>query len=165
MKLSDIPTGSSVFVDANVPLAVIFGEKNATVAEDFLERIESEEIIGVTSVVVINEIFHRSLIAETCRLLGISPSFALRRLKKKPEVFLSLYESWEVVNDFLNLPLTVYRLDIDTIRSALHYSKMFQLLSNDATHIALMAKNGIQAMASFDRDLERVDFIELYGRA
>jgi predicted nucleic acid-binding protein len=97
MKLSDIPTGSKVFVDANVPLAVIFEEKNAPIAEDFLGRIESEEIIGVTSVVVINEIFH--------------------------------------------------------------------LLSNDATHIALMAKNEIRAMASFDHDLERVDCIELYGQA
>lgn len=165
MKLSDIPTGSRVFIDANVPLAVIFEEKNAPIAEDFLGRIESEEVIGVTSVVVINEIFHRSLIAETCRLLGVSPATALRKLKKEPEIFLSLHESWEVVNDFLKLPLMVYQLDIDTMRSALHYSKIFYLLSNDATHIALMAENGIQAMASFDHDLERVDFIELYGQA
>jgi predicted nucleic acid-binding protein len=165
MKLSDIPAGSVVFIDANVSLAVIFGERNALIAEDFLARIESEEITGVTSVVVINEIFHRSLVAETCKLLGVSPSIALRKLKKEPEIFLSLHESWEVVSDFLKLPLTIYQLDIDTIRSALHYSKMFQLLSNDATHIALMAKNGIQAMASFDHDLERVDFIEFYGQA
>lgn len=165
MKLSDIPTGSLVFIDANVPLAVIFGERNAPVAEDFLSRIESEEIVGVTSVVVINEIFHRSLVAETCRLLGVSPPIALRKLKKEPEIFLSLHESWEVVNDFLKLPLTIYQLDIDTMRSALHYSKIFHLLSNDATHIALMAKNGIQAMASFDHDLERVDFIKVYGQA
>jgi|Deesub1362B_J571_1020462.scaffolds.fasta_scaffold25823_2 predicted nucleic acid-binding protein len=44
-------------------------------------------------------------------------------------------------------------------------SKMYQLLSNDATHIALMAKNGIQAMASFDHDLERVELIKVYGQA
>jgi len=50
------------------------------------------------------------------------------------------------------------------MRSALHYSRVFQLLSNDATHIALMAKNGIQAMASFDHDLERVDVIQVYGQ-
>jgi predicted nucleic acid-binding protein len=165
MKLSDIPVGSVVFIDANVLLAVIFDERNAPIAEGFLARIEREEVIGVTSVVVINEIFHRSLVAETCRLLGVSPPIALQKLKKEPEIFRSLHESWEVVNDFLKLPLTIYQLDIDTMRSALHYSKRFQLLSNDATHIALMAKNGIEAMASFDHDLERVDFIELYGQA
>jgi predicted nucleic acid-binding protein len=165
MKLSDLPTGSPVFIDANVPLAVIFDERNAPIAEEFLARIESEEIIGVTSVVVISEIFHRSLVAETCRLLGISPPIALRKLKKEPQIFLSLHESWEVVNDFLKLPLTIYQLDIDTVRSALHYSKVFHLLSNDATHIALMAKNGIQAMASFDHDLERVEIVKVYGQA
>jgi len=165
MKLFDIPTGSRVFIDANVPLAVILDERNAPVAEDFLARVESEEISGVTSVVVINEIFHRCLVAETCRLLRVSPPIALQKLKKEPEIFLSLHESWEVVNDFLKLPLTIYQLDIDTMRSTLHYSKVFHLLSTDATHIALMAKNGIRAMASFDHDLERVDFIELYGQA
>jgi predicted nucleic acid-binding protein len=163
MKLSDIPTGSLVFIDANVPLAVIFDERDAPIAEDFLARIESEEIVGATSVVVINEIFHRSLVAETCRLLGVSPPIALQKLKNEPEIFHSLHESWEVVNDFLKLPLTIYQLDIDTMRSALHYSKTFHLLSNDATHIALMAKNEIQAMASFDHDLERVDCIKVYG--
>jgi len=72
-------------------LAVIFEEKNVPVAEDFLGRIESEEIVGVTSVVVINEIFHRSLIAEACRLpWSFLLPFALRKLKKEPEVFLSL---------------------------------------------------------------------------
>ncbi len=104
MKLSDIPTGSVVFIDANVPLAVIFDERNASLAEAFLSRIENEDIIGVTSVVVINEMFHRSLVAETCRLLGVSPSIALRKLRREPEIFLSLHESWEVVNDFMRLP-------------------------------------------------------------
>lgn len=113
---------------------------------------------------VINEIFHRCLVAETCSLLGVSPPIALQKLKKEPEIFHSLHESWEVVTDFLKLPLTIYQLDIDTMRSALHYSRVFQLLSNDATHIALMAKNGIQAMASFDHDLERVDVIQVYGQ-
>ena len=78
MKLSDIPTGSVVFIDANVPLAVIFGERSTLVAEAFLARIEGEEIIGVTSVVVVNEIFHRSLVAETCRLFGVFPPVALQ---------------------------------------------------------------------------------------
>ena len=78
MRLPEIPTDSLVFIDANVPLALIFGERNASIAEDFLTRIESGELIGVTSVVVINEIFQRSLVAETCRLLRVSPLTALR---------------------------------------------------------------------------------------
>jgi len=37
------------------------------------------------------------------------------------------------------------------------------LLVNDATHVALMARQGIQLLATFDRDLQRVDFITCCG--
>ena len=53
MKLSDIPTGSVVFIDANVPLAVIFGERNALngiqAMDSFdhdLERVDFIELYG-----------------------------------------------------------------------------------------------------------------------
>ena len=43
MKLSDIPTGFVVFIDANVPLAVIFGESESSGGEpgdvDFVELV------------------------------------------------------------------------------------------------------------------------------
>jgi predicted nucleic acid-binding protein len=164
MKLSEIAPGSPVFIDANVPLAVIFKEQNAPLAREFLKRIESREIVGVTSVLVVNEVFHRSLIAEVCKLLQVRPPVALRKLKETPGIFQSLHESWKIVEDFLKLPIMVYQLDEDALLTALHLARADQLLSNDASHVALLARNGLQDMASFDRDFERVDFINVYGR-
>lgn len=46
---------------------------------------------------------------------------------------------------------------------ALALSRKYRLLINDATHIALMAKRGIDLLATFDHDLERVDFITCCG--
>ena len=41
---------------------------------------------------------------------------------------------------------------------------VFVLFINDATHIALMAEQGIEFLATFDHDLERVDFITCCGQ-
>ena len=47
---------------------------------------------------------------------------------------------------------------------ALVLSKKYRLFINDATHIALMAEQGIEFLATFDHDLERVDFITCCGQ-
>lgn len=66
MRLSDIPSDTMVFVDANVPLAAILSEKRAAGVETFMRRVVAREIVAVTSNVVVSEVFHRALVAETC---------------------------------------------------------------------------------------------------
>jgi len=84
LRLSDIPSDTMVFVDANVPLAAILSEKRAAEAEAFMRRVAAREIVVVTSNVVVSEVFHRALVAETCELLGVSYSAALRLLLQYP---------------------------------------------------------------------------------
>jgi len=163
MRLSDIPTGATVFVDANVPLASILEERRAGIAEEFLLRMESHEIATVTSTIVLSEMFHRLLLAEACKLLQVPSHIALRHLKQQPNLFQQLRECWDLINEFLELPLTVYPVDQDMFVEALALSRKYRLLINDATHIALMAKRGIELLATFDHDLERVDFITCCG--
>lgn len=163
MRLSDIPAGSTVFVDANIPLASIFEEKRADLADEFLLRVEGRELVAVTSVVVLSEIFHRLLLAEACRLLRVPSHVALRHLKQELDLFRKLRESWELINEFLEFPLIVCPVDRGAFVEALVLARQYQLLINDATHIALMARQGIQLLATFDRDLQRVDFITCCG--
>lgn len=163
MRLSDIPAEATVFVDANVPLASIFEEQKADVAEEFLLRVEGYEISAVTSTVVLGEMFHRLLLAEACNLLHIPPRIALRRLKQQPNLFQQLRESWVLINEFLELPLTIHPVDRGVFVEALAISRKYRLLINDATHIALMAEQGLEFLATFDHDLERVDFITCCG--
>ncbi len=164
MRLSDIRSGATVFIDANIPLSMILQEPSAPLARSFLRRVERRDIQGVTSVVVIGEIFHRALVAEVCRSLGVRPAQAIRLLKSDPNLFDRLHESWVVTYDFLQLPLVTFVLDEHISVEALRLSRRYRLLHNDATHVALMAHHGVDVMATFDRDLERVDFIQVYGR-
>ena len=163
MRLSDIPSDTMVFVDANVPLAAILSEKRAAEAEAFMRRVAAREIVAVTSNVVVSEVFHRALVAETCELLGVSYSAALRLLKDDPSVFRRLFKCYEAADDFMRLCDQVLALDHGTLRRALRLSKEHGLLINDATHVALMVGHGLVSLASFDRDLKRVPFLKVYG--
>jgi len=84
-------------------------------------------------------------------------------LKQELGLFRKLRESWELINEFLEFPLIVCPVDRGAFVEALVLARQYQLLINDATHIALMARQGIQLLATFDRDLQRVDFITCCG--
>lgn len=69
-----------------------------------------------------------------------------------------------MINEFLELPLIIHSVEWEVFVDALMLSKKYRLFINDATHIALMAKQGIEFLATFDHDLERVDFITCCGQ-
>lgn len=112
---------------------------------------------------MLGEVFHRLLLAEACKILQVPSHIALRHLKQEPDLFQKLGESWKLINEFLDLPLTIYPVDRGIFVEALSFARKYQLLVNDATHVALMARQGIQLLATFDRDLQRVDFITCCG--
>jgi len=125
--------------------------------------VAAQEIVAVTSVVVVSEVFHRALIAETCELLGVSYSAALRRLKDDPSVFQRLFKCYEAADEFMRLCAQVLMLNHEILNRALRLSKEHGLLVSDATHVALMVGHGLVHLASFDRDLKRVPFLKVYG--
>jgi len=132
-------------------------------AEAFLRRVAVQDIVATTSVVVVSEIFHRALIAETCELLKVSYNDALRRLKSDPSVFQQLSRCYEATTEFTHLCDRVLTLSPDILSQALELSKRYGLLISDATHVALMIEHGLVNLASFDRDLNRIPFLKLYG--
>jgi predicted nucleic acid-binding protein len=163
LRLSDISSGATVFVDANVPLAAILSEERFAEAEAFLRRVASQEIVAVTSVVVVSEVFHRALIAETCEALNVTYSAALRCLKDDPSIFHRLFKCYEAADEFSRLCDQVLMLDQEILTQALQLSKEYGLLVSDATHVALMAAHGLVNVASFDQDLKRAPSLKLYG--
>jgi predicted nucleic acid-binding protein len=58
--------------------------------------------------------------------------------------------------------LNIASIDEGTLELALGYSKMYGFLSNDAFYLATMKQKGISTMASNDRDLEGIEWINLW---
>jgi predicted nucleic acid-binding protein len=164
MKLKDLPNGDRIFVDANIFLSEIF-EEEETVDEcaDFLERIKNHGVEGFTSIIVINEVFHRTAVAEAKKVFNIPLQKIATFLKKNPESFKSLKKPWEAVENINRISnLAILKVDLDSFLRGIGFSKKYGLLSNDAIHLAVMEQNGIKNLASNDSDFERIDWITLY---
>ena len=104
---------------------------------------------------MLNEIFHKLMIAEIVKKFGIAAKQVVRFVKKKPEVIAELETVWtemEIIKGF-NISILNGSLFPDFIK----ISKMYWLMATDAFHVATMKKHGITNIATNDPDFERVN--------
>ena len=84
MIYADLPAGGTVFLDASV--FIHHFEPNALYgpsATEFLERIENQEMIGVTTTHVLSEVAHRLMTIEAMQAFGW-PSAGIAQPTSKP---------------------------------------------------------------------------------
>ena len=162
MNLKNLRSGN-VFVDANIFLAEILEEDSADECMDFLQRIASGRLNGSTSLIVLNEVFHRTLIADAIATYKIKGELAVNYLKRKPDKLKKLINAHTAIENICLIPnLAIITPDMNSFREALKISKKYGLLSSDAWHVSLMQANNIQNIATLDHDFQRVDEIKVW---
>jgi len=85
MTYADLPAGAGVFVDASV--VIHHFEPNAVfgpAATTFLERIENQEIEGVTTTHILSEVAHRLMAIEAMQAFGWKSAGIALRLRNHP---------------------------------------------------------------------------------
>ena len=86
MKFEDIPTGASVFVDANVLVYSYAADaKFAPSCDALLARVQSGDIQGFISASILSEVGHRIMTLEACITFGWSFAGIHRQLRRHPE--------------------------------------------------------------------------------
>jgi len=159
--LSQLQAGERVFIDTNIFLYVVF-EHSAygKSCRDFLRRIEKDELMGFTSDLVLNEVFHKLMISEIAETQGIEAYNAAKLIKRDPEIIRDLRRIWEEM-ELLSV-FGIALLNTTTYPEFVRLSREYQLSAADAAHIAAMQSNGIISMASNDRDFKRVSWLKLW---
>ena len=75
LKLSQLPDGESVFLDANIFLYSAFDHPAfGEACRDFLVRVDREEVHGYCSAFVLNEVFHKLMMSEIVEKFGVQAS-------------------------------------------------------------------------------------------
>ena len=159
-----IEPGTIVFIDANILLYAVFGHwKFGDSSKCLLDSINDGKYNGITSVLVCNEVFHRSLIAEIVERENISPASVSKCLKEDPELVRESTKAWAAIEKIKQINhLNIVGIDESTFELALRYSKKYALLSNDALHLATMKQEGVSTMASNDRDFGGVEWLQIW---
>jgi predicted nucleic acid-binding protein len=164
MNLSDLESGFSIFIDANIFIYHFSKESKFNPASsDFLERVESREVYGFTSIPVVQEVTHRMMIIEAAAILvEIKPKDLVKYLKKHPEAVQKLVTHQSIPAKIRSFNLEIISPDIETLVRSQQIKRKYGFLSNDALSVQILEDLRINNLATNDSDFERVDFIKVY---
>ncbi|MEA2074269.1 MAG: PIN domain-containing protein [Euryarchaeota archaeon] len=161
LKLGGLLPDEKVFIDANIFLYSAFQHPVlGNNCKDFLVRVEKGEIIGHTSDFVLNEVFHKLMIAEVVKKFEKTAKQAISLIKKKPEVIAELETIWVEMGIIKSFNISI--LDGSLFPDFVEMSKKYWLMATDAFHVATMKRYGITNIATNDPDFERVDWINVW---
>lgn len=164
MFLYDLEDGSSIFIDANIFIYHFSKESKLNIASsNFLERVEGRNIIGLTSISIVQEVTHRMMIVEAVTILpDVNRKDMVRYLKVHPDIVKKLIVHQGIPEKIASFNLEIISPDLRAIERSQQMKRQYGFLSNDALSLQMMEDLKINNLASNDSDFERVNFITLY---
>src|SRR5438034_5885751 len=164
MIYADLPAGAPAFVDASV--FIHHFEPNALfglTSSEFLERIENQEISGVTTTHIVSEVAHRLMTIEAMQTFGWKSAGIAVRLRNHPTEVQTLKRFRQAVQEIPRFGVQILTVDPAWLDAAADLSQQTGLLHNDALVVAAMRAHGLTNLASADPDFDRVPGITRYA--
>ncbi len=166
MIYADLPAAATVFVDASV--FIHHFEPNALfgpAATEFLERIENQEIHGITATHIVSEVAHRLMTIEAMQAFGWKSAGITLRLRNHPTHVQTLKRFRQALQEIPLFSIRILTIDPAWLDAAAGISQQTGLLHNDALIIAVIRAQGLTNLASADPDFDRVPGITRYAPA
>jgi predicted nucleic acid-binding protein len=157
--LDSIPSGADVIVDANAFIYAL--TETSLQCRRFLSRCSSEELCGVTTVEIVNEVCHRLMLAEALHA-GIISSGQARFLRGKRSAIAALSQYWAKTEGIFRLGILVLGLEEKRIRHAQQMRARYGPLTNDSLVLAAADEYGIRALASSYTDFDEIPWLTVY---
>ena len=157
--LPNLPQGIDVLLDANI-FIYAFG-KQSQQCNDLLARCAREEVFGITTLEVINEVTHRMMLMEAVAT-GVIARTSARDLRGKPQAIRGLTQYWTQASHIFGLNLLILNSDELRLHQAQSIRSGHGLLTNDSLIIAAMEEYGIPYLASRDDDFDHIPDVTVF---
>ncbi len=160
MRVSELPEGEKVFIDADVYLFnALDDSKYGESSTRFLEWVEQGEVKAVTNVLVLNEVAFKILMAE---LSNYSEKFNIWIAKKLLKSKETAEKAYKPVKKYLTYLKGLEWLEIVEITPRIAFSSVelgqrYGLLPSDSFHLATMKEFGIKFILTGDADFKWID--------
>ena len=164
MTFGNLVAGDSVFLDANTLIYhFTHAARYGTACTHLLQRIENQELRGLTSTHVLTAAAHRLMTIEALATFGWPVAGIAQRLRRHPGQVQQLTGFRQAVERLLQSQVHILTIDPALIAAATITSQQTGLLSNDALIVAVMQANGLAKLASNDADFDRVQGLTRYA--
>ena len=160
MTLSEIASGARLYIDANIFVYYFGRQSNECVA--LIDRCERGEIEAHTGTHILLEVAHRLMMTEAVDKGLVTPGNVPSKLRRIPEPASQLNEYSEAIRYILDMGIAMLRVDAEILELSAHLRSQTGFLVNDSVSLAMMQGQGIQDIATNDRDFQRVDGLEVH---
>ncbi|MBI2361191.1 MAG: PIN domain-containing protein, partial [Deltaproteobacteria bacterium] len=134
---------------------------HATQCRDLLARCATEQVFGITSLDVVNEVTHRMMLAEALGS-GVIKRDSVRELRGKWREIAKLTAYWAQTAGIFALNILVLTSDEARLHRAQTVRARHGLLTNDSLIVAAMDEYGIDSLATRDDDFDHVSGVTVY---
>lgn len=163
MNLQEIEDGKTVFLDSNIFIYEFSShEKYGEACLKFLQRVENTDILGVTSVGVLDEVLYKSMLIELSNIESTDISEASVGLRDNPQKIQKLERSISNIEKVFEMPVRVLGISEQVFKSGMKNIKKYNLRPHDATILQIMDFYGIENIATNDSDFESVDWLNIF---
>jgi predicted nucleic acid-binding protein len=164
MTFADLVPGDAVFLDANTLVYHFTSDPQfGSACGQLLQRIENQEIQGLTSTHILTEVAHRIMTIEATSAFGWPLAGMARRLRKHPLQVQQLVGFDNTVERILQSSIHILTIPAALTKVATMLSRQTGLLSNDALIVAVMQAHALTKIASSDTDFDRVPGLTRYA--
>ena len=157
--IENLPAGAHLFIDANIFIYAFLGHSNQ--CRDLLGRCATEQVLGTTSLDVINEVTHRMMLAEALST-GVIKRERVGDLRGKWREIAKLTQYWAQTSAIFGLNILVLPSDESRLHRAQTIRARHGLLTNDSLILAAMEEFGIQGLATRDSDFDHIAELTVY---
>jgi predicted nucleic acid-binding protein len=160
MKLDKVERGH-VYVDTNVLYMYLRADPvHLPTIERFLQRVVQGDIIAYVSLLTMDELYYRLLLALVKEHAGSNPLDVLRD-DAPGAIARHSDDITTALRKLMGLPhLTLVGMEPVDFEGMLENITRFAILPRDALHITMLQRLGMSAIASDDTDFDRIAGIE-----
>ena len=158
-RIENLPAGTRLFLDANIFVYAFLGHSDQ--CRELLARCATEQVLGITTLDVVNEVTHRMMVAEALGS-GFIKRDSVRDLRGKWRQVAKLTEYWTQTSAIFGLNILVLTTDEARLHRAQTIRTRHGLLTNDSLIVAAMQVFGIHSFATRDNDFDHVSELTVY---
>ena len=158
-RIENLPSGTRLFLDANIFVYAFLGHSNE--CQGLLGRCATEQVLGITTLDVVNEVTHRMMLAEGVGK-GVIKRERVRDLRGKWREVAKLTEYWTQTSAIFGLNILVLTTDEARLHVAQTIRVRHGLLTNDSLIVAAMEEFGIDSLATRDNDFDHISELIVY---
>ncbi len=157
--LLGLPARAMVLIDANIFIYAL--RESSVQCETLLERCRTEDVLGVTTLEVVNDVCHRLMLVEAVDEV-VATRASAPALAGKTDAIRRLHRYWALTSRIFDLNIVILALEEPRVHRAHRVRMSHGLLTTDSLLVAAAEENGIENLVTLDADFDQIPGLTVY---